>query len=323
MNRNNFGDVKVFVEVARRGGFRAAAEHLKQAPASVSEAVHRFEERLGTRLFERSTRSVSLTAIGEQLYARSLPAVTELEAAVSDLDAQRNEVAGTLRLSAPYSAGPFFLDELVARFSSIHPAVDVELIYDDQKIDLLTSGIDAAIRSNTLLEPDTHAVPVGPELKMSVVAAPDYLDRRGKPDRPNDVLQHDTICYAFGRSGQLAPWRFDDPDDDVVINPHPKMVANDMRSLLHFAARGLGLAYVYTEIAAPFLATGAVLEVLTDHVSPLPRYSVNYRSKKHMARRLRAFVDLAKSSERAQQRLLMATKSKSDARPNPRKRPTG
>ncbi|WP_299210681.1 LysR family transcriptional regulator [uncultured Tateyamaria sp.] len=300
MNRNHFGDIRVFVEVARRGGFRAAAEHLQQAPASVSEAVQRFEERLGVRLFERSTRSVALTAIGEQFYQRSLPAVTELEGAVSDIDDQKDEVSGVLRLSAPYSAGPFFLDELIARFAATYPAVDVELIYDDQKVDLLTSGIDATIRSNTLLEPDTHAVQVGPELNMSIVATRGYIERKGMPKEPRDILNHDTICYVFGRSGQLAPWSFKGPDGGYVIQPNPRLVANDMRSLLHYAAHGLGLAYAYAEIAAPYLANEDMVAVLAKNLAPFPRYSINYRSKKHMTRRLRAFLDLAKEGSHVQ-----------------------
>lgn len=296
MKRNNFDDIKVFVEVARQGGFRAAAEHLNHAPATVSEAIQRFEDRLGVRLFERSTRSVVLTPIGEQFYERSLPAITELEGAVSDLDAQKDEVAGTLRLSAPYSAGPFFLDDLVARFALVHPSVDVELIYDDQKVDLLLSGIDATIRSNTLLEPDTHAVSVGPELKMSIVATRHYLEQKGIPKSPRDILIHDTICYAFGRSGQLAPWCFNGPDGGFTIQPKPRLVANDMRSLMHYAGQGLGLAYVYTDVASPYLSSNDMVEVLAEELSHFPRYSINYRSKKHMPRRLRAFLDLAKST---------------------------
>ena len=298
MNRNSFGDIRVFVEVARRGGFRAAAEHLQQAPASISEAINRFENRLGVRLFERSTRSVALTPIGETFYARSLPAVLALEGAVSDLDEERNEIAGTLRLSAPYSAGPFFLDDLVARFALAFPAVNVELIYNDKKIDLLTAGIDAAIRSSSLLAPDTHAVPVGPELKMSIVATPEYLRRNGTPRHPKDIIEHDAICYSFGRGDQLAPWRFVGPDGAYVVQPKPKIVANDMRSLLNYAQNGLGLAYVYAEIAAPYLAKSDLVEILNEHLSPLPRYSVNYLSKRHMTRRLRAFVDLTKTPSR-------------------------
>ncbi len=294
MNRNNFGDIRVFVEVARRGGFRAAAKYLQQAPASVSEAVQRFEDRLGVRLFERSTRSVVLTPIGEQFYARSLPAIAELEGAVSDIDDQKDNVSGTLRLSAPYSAGPFFLDELVAHYAREYPSVNVELIYNDNKVDLLTSGIDAAIRSNTLLGPDTHAVSVGPELTMAIVATPEYLERMGTPKRPEDILQHHAICYAFGRGDQLAPWGFKGADGPYVMQTKSRMVANDMRSLLCYAQHGLGLAYVYSEIAAPYIANGNMVEVLKDYLLPLPRYSLNYRSKKHMTRRLRAFIDMAK-----------------------------
>ncbi|MDO6731869.1 LysR family transcriptional regulator [Marinovum sp. 2_MG-2023] len=296
MARDGFGDIRVFVEVARRGGFRAAAEHLQLAPASVSEAVQRFEDRLGVRLLERSSRSVALTPIGEQFYAKSLPAIIELEGAMNDLDEQKDEVTGTLRLTAPYSAGPFFLDDLVARFALEYPGVNVELIYDDKKVDLLASGVDAAIRSNTLLGPDTHAVPVGPELAMTIVASPQYLDENGRPEEPKDILNHDAICYAFGMGGQNAPWGFDGPDGAYTMQPKPRMVANDMRSLVHYAKQGLGLAYLYREIAVPHLGEDGLTEVLSDHLVQLPRYSLNYRSKRNMTRRLRAFVDMAKAS---------------------------
>ncbi|WP_299949608.1 LysR family transcriptional regulator [uncultured Ruegeria sp.] len=300
MSQNNFGEIRVFVEVARRGGFRAAAEHLHQSPASVSEAIQRFEDRLGVRLFERSTRSVALTTVGEQLYARSFPAVTDLEGALSALDEEKDQVSGTLRLSAPYSAGPFFLDDLLARFAMTYPTVQVEVIYDDKKVDLLTSGIDAAIRSQTMMAADTHALPVGPELNMTIVAAHSYLDERGTPKHPREVLDHDTICYAFGRGDRLAPWGFTGPEGAYVMQPKPRMVANDMRSLLNYAAQGLGLAYVYGEIAAPYVAKGDLVEVLGKHLASMPRYSINYQSKRHMPRRLRAFIDLAKTETRLQ-----------------------
>ncbi|MGC3940373.1 LysR family transcriptional regulator [Roseobacter sp. EG26] len=299
MARSNFADIRVFVEVARRGGFRAAAEHLQQAPASVSEAVQRFEDRLGVRLLERSSRSVALTPIGEQFYAKSLPSIIDLEGALDDIHDQKDEVAGTLRLSAPYSAGPFFLDDLVARFATAFPSVDVEVIYDDRKVDLLTSGVDVAIRSTTFLAPDTHAVAVGPELAMTIVASDDYLAQRGAPSHPRDILDHDAICYAFGSGDNLAPWGFSGLDGAYTLRPKPRMVANDMRTLLAYAKHGLGLAYVYREIASPYLREGGLTEVLNDHLEQLPRYSLNYRSKRNMTRRLRAFVDVAKVPRKA------------------------
>lgn len=294
MQRNQLSDVSIFVEVARQNGFRAAAEVLKLQAASVSEAVQRFEDRLGVRLFERSTRSVALTPIGERLYARSLPAINDLEAAFLDLDEQRDAVSGTLRLSAPYSAGAFFLDDLVARFATEYPDARVEVIYNDQKVDLISSQVDAAIRSSTLLEPETHAISVGPKLGMAVVASPGYLGICGAPQTPEDILDHDGICFAFGSADQLAPWMFDGDSGPYSVMPRPRMIANDLRSLVSYALRGLGLAYVYAEIAAPFVDEGKLIDVMPDRVPSLPRYSLNYRSKKHMTRRLRAFIDLAK-----------------------------
>lgn len=294
MNRSHFDEIRVFVEVARQGGFRAAAQRLQQAPASISDAVRRLEERLGIRLFERSTRTVALTDIGARFFQRSLAAVTDLEVAIRDIEEQKDEVTGTLRLSAPYSAGPFFLDDLVARFALTYPAVSIELIYDDQTVDLLTSGVDAVVRSSTMLEPDTYAVPVGPEITMAIVAAPDYLARKGTPEHPRDIARHDAICYAFGLGGPSAPWSFNGTTSPYVIQPQPRVIANDMRSLVHYAQAGLGLAYMYREIAAPHFDEGSVVDVLGTYLSPLPRYSLNYRTKRFMPRRLRALLDMAK-----------------------------
>ncbi|MEM9670296.1 MAG: LysR substrate-binding domain-containing protein [Pseudomonadota bacterium] len=299
MQRNQLSDVSIFVEVARQNGFRAAADTLKLKAASVSEAVQRFEDRLGVRLFERSTRSVALTPIGERLYRRSLPAINDLEAAFRDLDDARDTVSGTLRLSAPYSAGPFFLDDLVARFARAYPDVNVELIYDDRKVDLITSQIDAAIRSSTLLEAETHAVPVGPDLAMTLVTSQDYLQRQGLPEKPDDILFHDGICFAFGSGDRLAAWIFEGESEPISVMPRPRMVANDLRSLLTYAEAGLGLAYIYREVATPLIADGRLVEVMADQIPAQPRYSLSYRSKKNMTRRLRAFIDMAKESSRS------------------------
>jgi len=298
MNRNHLGDIQTFIEVVKHGGFRAAAAHLKRSPAAVSEAIQRLEDGLQARLLERSTRTMSLTEIGQSFYDRSLPAITDLEDAVRDLDDQKHEVSGTLRLSAPYSAGPFFLDELIARFSAEHSTVEVSLIYDDNKVDLLSSGIDAAIRSNTLLETSTHAVSVGPELNMSIVASPDYLANHAEISAPEDIMEHDTLCYVFGRSGQQAPWGFLRNGNTLVIEPKPKIVANDMRSLAYFACQGMGLTYIYSELAKPYIQQGELVSVLDMFLPSLPRYSLNYSSKRNMPRRLRAFIDLAKSDRK-------------------------
>ncbi|CAK9039462.1 Uncharacterized HTH-type transcriptional regulator YcaN [Durusdinium trenchii] len=284
----------VFVEVARAKGFRAAAEKLKLGAGSVSEAVQRFEDRLGVRLFERSTRSIALTPAGERLYERSLPAIRDLESAVQELNDSKDVVAGTLRLSAPRSAGPFFLTDLLARFATAHPEVDVELIYDDRKVNLVTAGVDAAIRSQTLVEQDTYALPVGPELKLALVASPDYLERAGVPATPHDLIAHDGLFYAFDQADRLALWAFAGPGGGYSVTPRSRMVVNDLSTLLSLTEAGLGIAYLYEEPAKTLISKGRLISLFKDEIPALPRYTLNYLTKRHMPARLRAFIDFSK-----------------------------
>lgn len=252
-------------------------------------------DRLGVRLFERSTRSVALTEAGERLYSRSLPALSDLEVAIEELDDAKDTIAGTLRLSAPYSAGPFFLDQLLIEFASAYPEVQVELIYEDAKVDLVTSGVDATIRSSALLENDTHFVPIGPDLQLALVASPDYLAERGKPEKPDDLLGHDGIFFAFSHSKSIAPWTFSTDGGPCDIAAKRRIVVNDVRSMVECAVNGLGFAYVYREAARAAIDKGKLVSLFDNQIPELPRYSINYRTKRHMPPRLRAFIDLAKS----------------------------
>ena len=294
MRRGQLNDMSVFVEVARMGGFRAAAESLKQAPASVSDAVQRFEDRLGVRLFERTTRKIALTTVGERLYERSLPAISDLEGAISDLNDKAGAVSGTLRLSAPRSSGTLFLNDLIKRYVQMYPDVQIELIYDDGKVDLVSSGIDATIRSHALVEQESHAVPVGPKLDFSLLASPDYLKRMGTPETPNDLTEHDGICFAFSNTGGLAPWGFEGPEGVYSVMPKPKLVLNDFGSILRFAEDGLGLTYIYTYAADSMIKEKRLIPLFDGLIPSMHRYTINYLTKRHMPARLRAFIDLAK-----------------------------
>lgn len=294
MQRNNFNDMAIFVEVARTNGFRAAADKLKLGAGSVSEAVQRFEDRIGVRLIDRTTRKIALTSAGERLYQRSLPAIKDLESAILELSDDLDAVSGTLRLSAPYASGTFFLNDLLSQYSTKYPSVNIEIIYDDEKVDLVSAKVDATIRAQTLLEKDTHAISIGPSLDLSVVASPSYIKDKGTPKTPHDILQHDGICFAFGNTARLAPWTFVGVEGEYTAMPKPRLMVNDMTSMLHFAEAGLGLAYLYTKTAEPSIVQGKLVEVLVGQVPSLPRYSINYLSKRNMPARLRAFIELAK-----------------------------
>jgi DNA-binding transcriptional LysR family regulator len=291
----NLNDITVFVEVAKANGFRAAALNLNLAAGSVSETVQRIETRLGVRLFDRTTRKIALTSAGEKLYERSLPALNDLESALSDLSDEDKAVTGVLKLSAPRSGSSFFLDELVAEFCKTYPSVKVEVMYDDSKVDLVTSGIDAAIRSQNLLERETYAIEVGPILNMALVASPDYLKQMGKPSTPADLTEHEGICFAFGNSKNLAPWTFvEDNISPYQVVPKPRMVVNDLVSMVNLAKSGLGIAYTYKKPAEPYISSGELVALFDEYMPVLPRYTINYLTKRHMPARLRAFIELAK-----------------------------
>ena len=295
MKNISLNDIRVFVEVAQANGFRAAAANLNLGVGSVSETIQRLESRLGVRLIERTTRKISLTYAGEKLFERSLPALTDLASALDDVSEDRDTVSGTLRLSAPRSSSPFFLDDAIAKYSATYPAVSLEIIYDDNKVDLVTSGVDAAIRSQTLLQRGSYSVEISPKLEMALVASPIYLKRNGKPKNPSDLTDLDGIRFCFGRADRLAPWSFVEGKSkkNYTIAPKSRMVVNDLMSMINFAKSGLGLAYVYRKPAEPFINSGELVTLFDKHIPPLPRYTINYLTKRHMPARLRAFIELA------------------------------
>ncbi|MEM9494616.1 MAG: LysR family transcriptional regulator [Pseudomonadota bacterium] len=294
MKFQHLNDVSVFVEVARANGFRAAAKALNLGAGSVSEAIQRFEDRLGVRLFERSTRSVALTPAGERLFERSLPALKDLESALREASEQSQSFAGTLRLSAPRNAGPVFLNDLLARFAAAYPEITIEVIFNDEKVDLVTSGVDAVIRTQTLVEQESYAVPIGPDLEVALVAAPSYLERAGAPKTPAEITEHDGLCYAFDDAGRLAPWRFTSARGDYSVAPRKRMIVNDLPTLISLAEAGLGLAYVYAAPTEPLIAQRRLIKLFEGETPPLPSYALNYRTKQNMPARLRAFIDFTR-----------------------------
>jgi len=294
MRRNQLNDVSIFVAVAQENGFRAAADKLKLGAGSVSEAVQRFEDRLGVRLIERSTRAIALTKAGEQLYRRSLPAITDLETALNDVHDLKDGLSGTLRLTAPIAAGRLFLDTLITDFANEHPAVTIELIYNEKKVDLVTSGVDVAIRADTLLDPDTHAIAVGPPRDMVIIASPEYLAKSPPLDVPANVAAHSGVCFAFACADDLAPWMFTGKDGPFSVMPRARMVANDVTSILEGVKAGLGLAYIFANSVESLLEDDKLKQVLIGQTAVLPRFSLNYLTKRNMPSRVRAFADFAK-----------------------------
>ncbi|MFT4941972.1 MAG: DNA-binding transcriptional LysR family regulator [Paraglaciecola sp.] len=293
MKRVQLNEMGVFIEVVRSDGFRAAAKKLNLGAGSISQSVQRLEDRLGNQLLNRTTRKVALTEAGRTLFNRCSPAFAFIEDVLKELDEAKNSLSGTLKINAPRAVGGCFLDDLLADYACQYPSVNIDIVYQDNKVDLVQSGVDAAIRIDGLLEKDTHAVPVGPKLDMAVVASPEYLKLNGVLNHPSDLTQHRGICYKQQSASNIYAWQFNEDGNKYSITPPPAIITNDTNSIIAFMKKHLGIGYIYLHDAQPYLDTGEFVRVLTEYTSTQGRYSINYLSKKNMPKRLRAFIDMA------------------------------
>lgn len=216
----DLGDLNAFVSVARAGGFRDAARTKGSSASGLSEAVRRLEAQLGIRLLNRTTRSVTPTEAGRRLLERLTPALTEVESALEAVSGFRDRPAGTLRLNAPISAVRLVLPRIVPGFLAAYPQIRLEVVAEDSFVDVLAAGFDAGIRHDERLEQDMITVPIGPRIqRFALAASAAYLDRRGRPRHPRELLEHACLCGRFssgampppGSSSARAKWRESSP----------------------------------------------------------------------------------------------------------------
>lgn len=216
---------------------------------------------------------------------------------VDELNDQSKSISGVLKISAPRRAGRFFLDDLLVKYGKTFPEVRIEVLLNDEKLDLLTSGIDIAVRAQTILDEDTYALAIGRAMPMVVVGSPAYLKRCGTPKHPRDLVNHDGVCYAFEDSRKLAAWEFASKNSKYSVMPKPRVIVNDIDSLLAYCENGLGLAYTFAESAQTSIRGKRLVAVLEKQVAAMPGFSINYLSKRHLPLRVRAFIELAKQQD--------------------------
>lgn len=298
MDELPLADLDAFAAVARERNFREAARKRRVSASSLSEALRRLEERLGVRLLNRTTRSVTLTEAGERLIERLGPAMGEIATALDDINSFRDTIGGTLRLNVPTVAAVVIMPGIVNRFLKAYPGISVEIIAEDSFIDVLAAGFDAGIRYDERLERDMIAVPIGPKRQRYVAAAsPAYLAAHGTPLHPRDILDHRCIRHRFLRSPAF-PWEFEKAGEAVVISPPTVLASNSIDMERSAAVAGLGIIFTFEEFIAPQIASGELVAILEDWSSVFPGPFLYYASRRHMPGPLRAFVDFLKSEQR-------------------------
>jgi DNA-binding transcriptional LysR family regulator len=297
----DLGDLNAFVAVARAKGFRDGARAGGGSASGLSEAVRRLETQLGVRLLNRTTRSVVPTEAGQRLLERLGPALNEVQAALDVVNGFRERPAGTLRLNVPVSAARLTLPAIVPAFLAEFPEIRLEVIVDDGFVDVLAAGCDAGIRYDERLEQDMIAVPIGPRVqRFAAAASPRYLDRRGRPQHPRDLLEHACLRGRFA-SGAMAPWEFERDGEVVKVDPAgPLLVqvgaAADL--LVDAAIAGTGIVCLFEDWLHPHLDSGALEPVLEPWWQRFSGPFLYYPGRRLLPAPLRALVDFIKSRAR-------------------------
>ncbi|MEI5681371.1 MULTISPECIES: LysR family transcriptional regulator [unclassified Mesorhizobium] len=297
--KTDLGDLNAFVAVARAKGFRDAARLSGGSASSLSEAVRRLEAQLGVRLLNRTTRSVVPTEAGEGLLARLGPALAEMEAALDVVNSFRDNPAGSLRLNVPVSAARLVLPAIVPAFLAAYPDIVLEVITEESFVDVIAAGCDAGIRYDERLEQDMIAVPIGPRFqRFATAASPAYLDRRGRPEHPRDLLGHSCLRGRFS-SGAMPPWEFERDGEVVRVDPTGPLIvrlggATDLA--VDAAIAGTGIVSLFEDWLRPYFDSGVLEPVLEPWWDRFSGPFLYYPGRRLVPAPLRAFVDFIKTS---------------------------
>jgi DNA-binding transcriptional LysR family regulator len=285
----NLEDIATFVKVVDVGSFTGAAEALETSQPVVSKSVTRLEQRLGVRLLNRTTRRISLTEAGTELYRQASKAISMLDDAQVDIGRYQSEPRGTLRISAPTSFTLLHLRQRLARFLELHPHVTLDLVLEDRVVDIVEEGFDAAIRIAVLSSSTLIARRLAP-CKQVICASPAYVARHGTPEALEDLLNHNCIVYTLGRDARV--WRvLADDGSEVQLPVHGNAYVNSGFLEQGFALEGVGIAILPTFYVGDALREGKLVRLL-EHVR-LPELGVHfvYPDRRNLLPKLKALLD--------------------------------
>ena len=300
--RDMLEGVPVFVTVAEAGSFSAAARRLGISPSAVSQAVGGLEERLGATLFRRSTRSLSLTDVGEEYLRGAAPALSMLRQAADDAVGRGGRPAGPLRLTMPRAPFELLIAPVLVAFQDAYPDVDIEIAVEARFVDIVKQGYDAGLRYGNCLEQDMVAVPIAAPTEAILVASSRYLEKRGVPHAPADLLAHRAMMCRSQSTGAVIPWRLKSEGDLVKIVPRSVTVVHDLASQIELAVRGMGILSAPMDSTNNLVASGRLSRVLPHWSTSMETLYLYFPDRRHQSTALRAFVAFLKKSVDVQAR---------------------
>ena len=287
---HNIQQVVAFAAAARNGSFAKAARELSQTPSTIAKSIGRLESQLGVKLFHRTTRQVSLTADGQQLFSQCQRILDEVELLRSAAAGARGEPSGLLRIEAPLTYGKRVVLPVLAKLLERHPRLRIDARLSDQVSDVIREGLDAVIRTGALGDSRLVARQIGQQ-SLVVCASPAYLERHGTPRIPADLGQHQCLLFRMPSSGRDRPWQFRIDGDIVEVQPDSRLRLGDGEALVDAAIAGLGIAQVPDYMAADAHGAGRVVEVLREFRAPPIPISVVYPTSRMLPPRVRVLID--------------------------------
>ncbi|MCQ2996048.1 LysR family transcriptional regulator [Pseudomonas syringae] len=287
----NFSSIECFVRSAEVGSFAEAARRLSLTPAAVGKSVARLEARLGVRLFQRSTRSLTLTEAGQRFLTEVAASFTTIQNAVANLASAEGQPAGTLKVSMGTIFGRLYIVPLLAEFLRRYPAITPDWHFDNRQVDLIGQGFDAAIGGGFDLPQGVVARKLAPAHRV-LVASPGYLAGQPVIDQPEDLQNHPGILIRSPQTGRIRSWPLTSRDHQYSpLDLKPRMTMSDSDAACSAAEQGLGIALVSMPFAVPYLRSGQLLRVLPDWYVDDGNISLYYTEHKLLPGKTRAFVD--------------------------------
>lgn len=282
-------ELETFVRVVEAGSISGAADRLGIAKSAVSRRITELEQRLGAQLFRRTTRSLNLTDTAEQFYSRCVRILADVEEAEQSVSDTHGTLRGRLRVAAPLSFGLLHLASAITDFKEQHPEVCFDLDFNDRQVDLLVEGIDVALRIANLPDSSLMARRLAP-INMLTCASPEYLQRHGVPDSPEQLSQHRCMTYSLAEDPQH--WLFIDASGASIRVPVTSYLqANNGDFMSQMAIAGMGITRQPTFILFRAIQQGLLVPILEQFQSPVLNAYAVYPQTRHLSQRVRAFVD--------------------------------
>ena len=297
MTRQGLIELDAVLAIARRGSFRAAALEMGVSTTAVSNAIGKLERELGVRLFNRTTRSVSLTDAGRTFVGQVGPALQDIRDAMNAVRSQQETPSGTLRINTFPTGAREILSSLILKYLRLYPHVHIDLVTEGRLVDVVAEGFDFGVRAGDLVPSDMIAVTLGPPRRNVVVSSPAYFRKHGRPLVPADLLRHACLRVRLP-NGALHRWQFEKDGQPLRIDVAGPITLDEASLSRVAVLEGIGIGYVMESDVRDDLDTGRLEAVLEDWTPPLPPLSLYYPGRRHPSAAFKAFVELARDSSR-------------------------